>query len=619
MKKRIFPILATFGLLLAGAAVFGTVASKTSLKQAKATDYGTFTFSEANSDSQVGFMYGVNWDANELPAGWDTTAFHPVDVDSGTFVDGNRVGTEIKKIGANTYYIPVSGATVGTVATVKGTWSNGSDTFTVNEFVRQWNGSKWDYALADYDVVSLADANMPDFEEGTAINTEDDANYSYVTDPAGLPKKRGFFGLTNDTGSYVFQFDFNVSSQAAGWIDIRIGGNGPWGTGHFLKYSFSNEWNAAAGCGYVYECLGNGDIWNPTVLQQSPEFVAKMSGGDKVIELGAIKVLGYETLHYVFFKINDEVQWGGYWDLDEAPRTTKVGIYTGRTNVSITNSKAITDKYQISINPASSTATVLYFNTGIDFLKPISNWDDYFIPVEGGIKLNGTPITDGKWNYFKKTEATMLYLSIGDLGVTTPVEGDVLYVGGIFKMAKDIGGVNRLYRMYLYDHYFQFDGTKWFKIDPDYSAVDFSKDLLKETLAICTGGDADNGAALADVWSTLANSSHYAKLKLDEKEELILADMDSTIVVPLTELEIDAMSDSDAIAAAMYRYEYCTAKYSLDAFISGRTITLSNTGITVFKASSNIDASIIIICAVTLSLCAFGICAFYLRKRKEDR
>ena len=95
--------------------------------------------------------------------------------------------------------------------------------------------------------------------------------------------------------------------------------------------------------------------------------------------------------------------------------------------------------------------------------------------------------------------------------------------------------------------------------------------------------------------------------------------MDSTIVVPLTELEIDAMSDSDAIAAAMYRYEYCTAKYSLDAFISGRTITLSNTGITVFKASSNIDASIIIICAVTLSLCAFGICAFYLRKRKEDR
>lgn len=609
--KNIIGVVALPALLMASAIAF---AGAKKAEEAKATDYGTFVFSEANSDSAVGYMYGINLTENELPAGWDSVAFAPVDSDSGTFVNGERVGTEIKKIGPYTYYIPVSGATVGTIATVKGTWTNGTDTFTVEDFTRQWNGTKWDYALADYDRVSLAAANMPDFEY-VSVTTEDVSGYEYVTDPAGLPHKKGFFGLKNGTGSYAFQFNFKKEVKSAGWFDIRIGGTGSWGRGHFLKFSFSTEWNVA-GCGYVYECKGNGDIWNPDVLQQSTEFATNFTGNDDLLEMGAIKVIGYDTLHYVFVKNNDALLWSAYWELDSAPRTTRVGFYYPNTDIKVTNSLSLNDRYQISLNTYESTATALYFNTGIDVLPPVGAWQNYFIPVNNNfLALNGVEVASGHWNYFKKSGTTTLFLGLGDLGIT-PSAGDILFIGGDFKMAADLGNNTlTLYRLYLYDYYFEFNGTAWHEVNPDYEAGDFAKELLKSTLAVCSASDEGNHDALADIWAELSNQYHYGKLIASEVDLLVAAEADKDVVVPSTESEIDAMMPEDAIKAAMYRYDFCTAKYNLTPFIAGRVSSLATSGrIALPNTTHNNTLMIVIIVTAASSLCLAGLILF--RKKK---
>lgn len=616
--KNIIGVVALPALLMASAIAFAS--AKPAEVRADATNLGTFVFDEANADSTPTGMYGINWTENEAPAGWGTTAFTPVDENSGTFVNGTRVGTEIKKVGPYTYYIAVPGGDIGTVATVKGTWANADYSFTVEPFTRKCvsNPGKWEYALADYDRVSLAAANMPDFEY-VSVTTEDVSGYEYVTDPAGLPHKKGFFGLKNGTGSYAFQFNFKKEVMSAGWFDIRIGGTGSWGRGHFLKFSFSTEWNKA-GCGFVYECKGNGDVWNPDVLQQSTEFATNFTGNDDLLEMGAIKVIGYDTLHYVFVKNNDALLWSAYWELDSAPRTTRVGFYYPNTDIKVTNSLSLNDRYQISLNTYDSTATALYFNTGIDILPPVGAWENYFIPVENdGIKLNGTEVASGHWNYFKKSQSTQLFMALGDLGITNPQQGDVLYIGGDFKMAKDLGdNTLTLYRMYLYDFYFEFNGTAWREVNPDYEAADFAKDLLKLTLPVCSAADEGNHDALADIWSELASNSYYGKLLATEVNELVNAVADKAIVVPDSEAGIDAMGAEDAIKAAMYRYDFCTAKYSLTAFIAGRVSSLATSGRVSFPNNTrNSTLVIVIVVTATSSLCLAGLILFRKRRRAK--
>ena len=135
-----------FVLGAALAVSFGVFCSSKSAIATRAdgeTDLGTITFQHAIFDSTVNYINGYNPTTNVAPAGWDSAAFAPVDANSGTFVDGIRVGTEIKKVTADSYYIPVANVEVGSVATVKGTWSNGTYKFTVNPFTQRWNGTKW--------------------------------------------------------------------------------------------------------------------------------------------------------------------------------------------------------------------------------------------------------------------------------------------------------------------------------------------------------------------------------------------------------------------------------------------------------------------------------------------
>ena len=613
--KNIIRVVALPALLMASAIAFAS--AKPAEARADATNLGTFVFDEANADSAPTYMYGINWTENEAPAGWDTTAFTPVDENSGTFVNGTRVGTEIKKIGPYTYYIAVPGGDIGTVATVKGTWANANYSFTVEPFTRKCvsNPGKWEYALAEYDKVSLAAANMPNFED-VAINTNDDAAYSYTTDPAGLPQRKGYFGLKNGPGSYAFQFHFKKTVQSGGWFEVRIGGTGPWGTGHYLLFKFSNEW-ASNGCGYVYEHKGTGDIWAPTTLQSSIEFNTQLTGGEDLLEMGAIKVLGYENKYLVFFKTNDVTCWSAYWDLDAAPRTNKVTLYYGNADAEVTNSLSLNDRYQMSLNTYDSTATVLYFNTGLDILPPVGAWENYFIPVvNDGIKLNGTEVASGHWNYFKKSQSTQLFMALGDLGITNPQQGDLLYIGGDFKMAKDLGdNVYTLYRIYLYDYYFEFNGTAWREVNPVYEAADFAKDLLKLTLPVCSVASEGNHDALADIWSELGSNSYYGKLLSSEVNELVAAEADKDIVVPDTELGIEAMDPTDAIKAAMYRYDFCTAKYNLTPFISGRVSGLAVNNRVSFGNNTNSNTLIIVIAVTAMSsLCLAGIILF--RKKR---
>ena len=613
--KKFFTTLAATSLLVGGALFVGESAKSHEVKEARATtDLGTFTFSEANGDSAVGYMYGVNLITNEAPEGWDSPAFAPVGEESGTFVNGVRVGTEIKKLGPNTYYIPVPDATVGTVATVKGTWANSDYSFTVNEFVREWNGSKWDYALEEYDVLSLKDANLPDYEY-TTIDTENPAGYGYIGyDESEYAKKfaqknHGLFGYTNQTSSYSFQFYFEVNGTMSSWLDIRIGASGGWGTGHYLFFKLSNAWNN--GVLQVYE-----QVNDATYDGHFMEVQTDITTGKRLLEMGSIKVKGYENKYYVFFKNNGVVAYDAYWDLAEGQRSTKVGIYHNASDVSITNSyDSAKTKFELS---TSSNANSLYFNTATDVLPFISTWGNWFSPQDAtGFTYNGADGSDNKWNYFKKVGATAnsFFFNLPDLGIT-PASGDILHLGGTFKIVDYVNGITVLYRVVIQDIDLQFDGTAWHAIDPDYLASDFAVDLLKMTLGICDGTDKNNKALLEPVWAVLADSEHYGSLTLNQIEVLVNTVADSEIVVPTTEADIENMDADDALKAAMYRYDFCASKYELATFINGRVVPSSSVNNYSEVYTNNSVSLIIIIVSSVFAISLLGVIVLKKRRHK---
>ena len=444
-------------------------------------DYGTITFNATKNDSAVGYIYGLTDSTNDIPAGWETEAFAPVDENSGTFVDGVRVGTEIKKLDANTYYIPVPGASVGTVATVKGTWKNSYAKFVVAEFTREWNGKTWGLPLVEYDKLSLVDANLPDFPNGK-INTEDAPGHGYNGDPAQLPKQKSVFGLTNDTQSYSFEFNFETSDTMTNWADFRVGASGGWETGHFLRYQFTNQWND--GVLIIGEYEGSG-----VVNGHTKEVRTDVTNGPRLIEFGAIKAEGTENTYFVFFKNNGQVDFAEFWELSDAPRSTKIGIYAPDSCISITNS-INPAAHDISINAEKSTSTAIYFDTETDVLKPVADWEEYFIPVEDGIRYNFASVTEGKWNYFKKPYEKQLYLDLGTFGVS-PEAGDILFIGGMFKMAHANGGVLTAYKLNIENKYFEYDGNAWGEVSAERYAEILAQTKIDAALELDALADQD--------------------------------------------------------------------------------------------------------------------------------
>ena len=152
--------------------------------------------------------------------------------------------------------------------------------------------------------------------------------------------------------------------------------------------------------------------------------------------------------------------------------------------------------------------------------------------------------------------------------------------------------------------------------DANYHAADFAKDLLKLTRATCAASDEGNGSALTTIWTTLAGVDHWLKVEAAGEESTFTGGTpDSTIVVPNTDAGIDEMTDADAIAAALYRYDWCTAKYDLTNFI-GRSITVSFANSRVSVTPNN-NATVIVTVVSILSLTSLG-AFFFLKKKKEQ-
>lgn len=623
MKKRIISIFACSLLLLGGGLFVRESLRSSKVEQARATDIGEITFEsihDASNAYQIYFRATQKYES--MPQNWtDADAYHLVGGNGGVFLNGTDLGNvslkKVPEIESGYYWfiqLP-SSASVGDVLEIKGFWSGstsgGDFSFTIADFYRQFtNGTpKWDYALSDYDVVSLADCQLPDYPNG-AINTLEPGDYT--TDKVALPKKTSYFGLTNETQSFAFQFYFEADGTMTNWLDIRFGSNTVY-NGHLMRLQMTNIWGAGT---VIMKEEVDGAVYDGHTHEIGPD----ISTGQRLIEFGVVKVLGAGTKHFVYFKNNNVVAWSTYWDLDPTPFTGKVAIYAPDTNIAVTNSVALSPAAKLSINPYDSTSSVLYLTAPSDILPIVHNWDDYFVPVtDDGIQLNETAVGGtNHWNYFKKISATSYCFDVGKL-VTSPAAGDIVRLGGLFKAAHIVDSegypnILTMYKFMLADSYFEFDGEKWVDVDANYTAVDFSKDLLKQTLAICTGAGGNNKDALTPVWATLAGANYYGKLTSARKVELTIAEA-ADVTVPATESGIDGMTDENALAAAMYRYEYCVAKYNLNQFIVGKTVVVQGTGVDMFAQNNVSNITILVIVITSISLLAVAGLCFY--KKKE--
>lgn len=624
--KKIFPIVICSALLVgAGAAfAFNGVRSKQAGKVNADTDVGEIEIAEVrNAISNASAIYLLPTADYGLPDSWNNH-YVAVGEEDGIFINGvKQNGAQLVYAGTGSahitlYYGLPAAASEGDIIEFKGSFACTGYSFSVN-YATQRFAETWVHALEDYDLISLKDANMPNFEN-EVINTEDPSDYGYIgydeTEYAKkyIGKKKGIFGYTNDTNSYALQFYFEVASgeKMTGDFDVRIGASGGWDTGHFLKFHFSNMWNDDGDVD-IFEFDGGTQLIKHSCRSD-------LSNGQRLLEMGSIKVKGYTNKYYVFFKNNGVVSYGDYWDLASGQRSTKIGMYYGGTNVSISNSIEPAET-KLTLSDAS-TANGLSFNTATDVLPSISTWGLWFTPVDtGNVTYKGVDKTTDTFNFFKKVGATTnsFYFGLGDLGLTAE-NGDILHIGGMFKLAKYIDNITVVYKLVVQDMDLQFDGTAWREIDPDYTAVDFAKDLLKQTLTICTGEGGNNKDALTTVWETLSGANYYGKLSNAEIADLASESGDPAIVVPTTAAEVDAMSDGNALAAGLYRYDYCVVKYSLTQFISGRTPSLASAEMRIVNNTTNMNTIIVIISSIVVAGASlFVVLHFVSRKRKQDR
>ena len=628
--NKFLTTVALSSLLIAGALFVGQSAKGQEVKRAKATtDIGTITVSEVrNAISNATTLYLLPTQNYGLPDSWDY-GYTGVGEEDGMFINGVKcAGGVLKYAGTGSAYITFyvglpSAAVEGDLIEFKGTFSSAASGYSFTmDFATERFGETWVNDLEDYDVVSLADANMPDFSSGAAINTDDmGSDYNYVTDPAGLPKQKGFLGLTNNTGSYAFQFNYRKTATGTGWFHVLIGGQGPlWKTGHFIDFGFLDSW-ADTGHAQIKEMKGNGNNWAADELHATGAIALGWNVGEtNLLEMGLIKSKG-SSQYYVFFKVNGALKFGEYWTLDSEAdgMTTKVTLQYAGTDATVSNSITPESTKVVSAGTWVSDSNQLYFNLEKDSCPAVNNWTDYFMSVDGtGLKLNGSAIGVSNWNYFKKTGSTQFFLALGDLGIT-PVAGDVLYVGGMFKTARTVNGVKVLFKTNFAATYFEFTGSSWMVFNPDYSIADFSIDLLKVTLPICSAKDDGNHDALASAWATLSGSSYYGKLTLDQKTALGAAIADPSVVVPSTAEEIEDMLPEEAVGAAMYRYDCCTGKYNLTNFISGRSISYNHSILILISKdmSNKLPQILAIVISATLIIGAAG--SYFIFKKKKEK
>ena len=393
--KRVFVALALSSFLMLGA-LFASKSASDKARVAKAEDVGTVTVASIRNNAGDHFdtnLYLVLNETTALPDSWDY-AYTGVGEEDGVFVNGvKQAGAVVKHANGNDIHYGAGVLNDGDKVEIKGTFateSAGGYSFTI-DFATQRFAGDWVFALEDYDVVSLKDANMPDYTAGSAINTDDmGGDYTYTTDKYALPTRKGYLGLTNETGSYAFQFNHKKTTAGTdGWFHVLIGGRGPlFNSGHFLDFGILDIWNPSVGHALIKEMKGNGNNWAADEIQATGSIALDWNAGESnLLEMGAIKVKG-SNQHLIFFKCNGNLKFSNYWTLDSDPMTTKVTLQYAFDDATVTNSiepvsyKAVT---------ASGTATAISFNTSADACPAIANWDDFFMSTtKDGLKLNGT-------------------------------------------------------------------------------------------------------------------------------------------------------------------------------------------------------------------------------------
>ena len=625
--KKFFPIFMCSLLVAGGSLLAIQSVSHQAFKEARAdTDCGTVAFDFATDVNSPPVVYHGNQysgdnlvgiylaaPSNSIPFETDwSLAWHPVNKQGGLFINGVDQGNaNLNKHGANSYYLDLNltPAQAGAIVTLTGTWTavhhDVTYTFTVSpSFELMWDGLSMEYV---HETFSLMDCGYADSIEGP---------FEKETGYWSENLYQNAFGLPNPEDSFALQFYFKASGEMDGTLTVRIGSNVNYDAGHVIHFDINNTWGPN-GTIAVKEFLNNAVYGG----NQTEGATNLKDGETHLIELGVVRIPN-STDYSVYAKNDGRQVFREAWELDETTeRTSRVGLCCGATNVSITNSidanKVGTNKL-IYINTVDKALFFYHQNN----IEPNAGWEFMAAYSDDNLMLNGVSLTSGKTlgkDYFKKTGIRDYYFNLDALyDVSTLKAGDLLKIGGTFKLVHSAGeGVWYVYKIALANSYFEYNGTDWVGVDPSYTAAKFAKDLLKQTLPVCSAHDDNNGAALADIWEALAGADYYGKLPIAEKEELGTAVVDSVTSIPATAELIDAMDDDDAIGVALYHYERLTVKYSLSEFITGRTLVpATNQLSTINDVSSNMVVIIMMISIATILFIASGL---YLNKRKQDR
>ena len=255
------------------------------------------------------------------------------------------------------------------------------------------------------------------------------------------------------------------------------------------------------------------------------------------------------------------------------------------TTYIVTGSAAESTNFKLASRKTSLSGQITSVNNVTTAgTKPTADQDNTILVSVGG---NNVTL------YLKKAQATSEVVNELSVGSTVTVSGFSSYHNGFQVYLSEIVEAG------------------------DYHAADFAKDLLKLTREICSEADEGNGSALASVWLTLNSSDYWLKIKAaGEDSTFTNGTPDYDIEVPNTAAGIDAMSDSDAIAAAIARYDWCTAKYKLTNFME-RTLTVSFDRVVLNPlATVEGNPTTVIILISVIGVSALG-GFFFLRKRKE--
>ncbi len=152
---------------------------------------------------------------------------------------------------------------------------------------------------------------------------------------------------------------------------------------------------------------------------------------------------------------------------------------------------------------------------------------------------------------------------------------------------------------------FQVQMNGYIKPAEDYTAEDFSQDLLDQTDTVCEDYDdvTNNHDAIEAIWSNLASNDKYPSLPAAQKTILAEAARDESGTV---------------VEQAMARYDYLTGKYNLSNFINGRTPVVFAAPSTI-SSDNNINSSmsIVVVAVIAItSLSAIGV-LLVIKRRKS--